>query len=108
MKGLDGFYGSCSGTNRYMTQSIVDHLTGEALNGSDLSDEERVIGRVHRSCWGGCGEESEDGSGEEYRKSIVQYLLDLSPLHTVMRYIFIGLPFTRRYWTAQNVYHVTE
>lgn len=64
VKGLSGFYGSRSGTNRVMAQSIADHLTQEALNGSDLV-REQVLKQVYRSCYGGCGEESESGSEED-------------------------------------------
>jgi hypothetical protein len=65
MKSLSGFYGSRSGTNRVMAESIADHLTQEALNGSDLVHEQKVIKQVYRSCYGGCGEESDSGSEED-------------------------------------------
>lgn len=65
MKGLSGFYGSRSGTNRQMAQELKDHLFEAATNGGDLSYEQRLIKQVNRQCWGGCGDGSEEGSDED-------------------------------------------
>lgn len=64
MKNIPGFYGSRSGTNRAMAQSIIDHLTEEAHNGGDLVEEQSVIKDVYRSCYGP-GEDSDLGDDDD-------------------------------------------
>jgi len=55
------------GTNRDMADGIVDDLERSATNGSDLKEEERVIKRVQKACWGGCcGDSSDEGSDGSY------------------------------------------
>jgi hypothetical protein len=61
MRGISVYSG---GTNRQMAEAIVDSLTQDAENGSDLKEEESVIKRVHKSCYGGCCEDSDEG--EDY------------------------------------------
>jgi hypothetical protein len=62
---LPGRYMGKGGSNSDVAVDIANHCSMQAQRGvSDLGFEKRLVKRVHRMCWGACGES--DDSDDEY------------------------------------------